>query len=191
VREKYKHIHYAESRGFDDSVLQTVHSTRHFLGLKKGNLISEEWLRYMIWCSRKRNRAIVFVWKRTGRIHEQLMNVITQRYLIVRGGDFSLGGTLGKFEKPGSQVTIDPPLFDSLLSWLATEAQAQRIIDMAAYLTLGDSGWPPADNADVDIAAQDLVTAYPSLIAAWKGGDTKTHQSATREIIRSVAKWNV
>lgn len=186
-----EYVRHAFARGFDEAATHAIRQARHRLGLRVGNLIDEEWLQYIIWLIRNqdcdRPRAIVFAWHQNAAIYQQLLNALGQDYLIVPGRDFTLHGTLGKFDSPGRFLVIDPPEYSSLLNWLEVETDEERVIDMAAYLV-------PLDAETAEIGASDLLGKltrrhYPRLSRLLAQAPS-TAQESLRSLLVSMLSWN-
>lgn len=189
-----QYVRHALALGFDDAARQTLRQTRNRLGLRDGNLISEEWLQYIIWSirdqERDRPRAIVFAWHQNAAIYDQLLNAIGQEYLIIPGRDFMLNGTLGKFDVPGRDIIVEPPEYRSLLSWMESELDEGRVTDMSMYL----SPFPSADDHVLPLLSDPVLNVvlpqFPRIHKACSEHSANPYQHAVRSLLSALATWN-
>jgi hypothetical protein len=136
LRSQY--TEYAQSLGFDDAVRAHLLSANHALGLR-GNIITEEWLQFMIWTVRETRRCLILKWQR----HAALVGVLKKLNLIqvatIFTPDLMIGDALGKFDPSNSGLVVNPPKYEAILGWLSSEPEPLHVRELARHLSLGEA----------------------------------------------------
>jgi len=134
---KLQYTEYAQSLGFDDAVRAHLRSANHALGLR-GNIITEEWLQFMIWTVRETRRCLILKWQRHAALVGVLKKLNLMQVATIFTPDLMIGDALGKFDPSNSGLVIDPPKYEAILGWLSSEPAPLHVRELARHLSLGE-----------------------------------------------------
>ncbi|MBI5686100.1 MAG: hypothetical protein HZC54_13590 [Verrucomicrobia bacterium] len=191
AKEAGKYAQHARDNGFDETARQTLLRAGHILGVRAGNLITEQWLHYIAWSARATGRCLVLFWDRHARMYKQLLSIISLDPLLIPGPSFELNGTLGKYDEPGKGLVIDPPRFDSIIGWLEKSPPASYVSDLARYLTLDELPKVPPAKEWVVTEGRELLEKYPRLRNRLASPlRNRKFNIATFGILDAMLKWN-
>jgi adenosylhomocysteine nucleosidase len=187
---------YAQKQGFGGSTVEQIRRAKEKYAKEKVQRpipeqyedpesfsTAEDWLQYIGWEARYQDRCIYLYWHPHAETMETLLlNFLELTPLVISTPDLRLGDTLGKFEPPGENLLIDPPRFESILSWLEKETSDKEVADLAKHFAVLD----PAAVPDEEVSK--IVAGREKLEMRLKGDDA--FAEAARKIVHIIAYWN-
>lgn len=147
-----------------------------------------DWFRYLARTQKVDGRCIIFAWA----IHREMYDTLRYAWSLdpafIFGGNFMLGGQLGKFGPPGRDLIIEPPQYEELLKWLVT-SNPEDAWQLATYLTLG---WTDGDVPEsMDDAMEALVQGHSSLRNRLTDESQPAElRRATLALLSAMTRWN-
>ena len=131
---------YADTEGFSYAVeVKLAEDYEHFLGKKPSERL-RLLLKYIAWKSRGGGKHVFLAWDRHAEIYREVTGFLNLTASIVSTSDHKIGENLGKFEAPGSSITIKPPDFRQLMQWAVKERRENYLESFLSQMALGLNG---------------------------------------------------
>jgi nucleoside phosphorylase len=157
--EKFKEQYEAHSReiGFDENVVKAIASAQDTLEVERGTFVDADWLQFIAWIRRSSMRCFVLTWERRAAFATELTKLLGLQTLALLTPDLRIGPALGKFDQPSVDLVIDPPKYESILSWLRSKPDLVYVQDLARHLTcIGAHGDDRPSSEAKALLANDL-----------------------------------
>jgi nucleoside phosphorylase len=184
---KVKDQYEAHSReiGFDENVVKAIASAKDTLRVERGTFVDADWLQFITWILRSSSRCFVLTWERRAAFATELAKLLGLQTLPLLTPDLRIGPALGKFDQPSVDLLIDPPKYESIISWLRTKPDLVYVQDLARHLTcIGPHGDDQLNSDGKALIANDLGLQRVLVVAE------KEFAQAVYQLANAFSSWN-